>query len=476
MRNKSSLFVKNFATYAIVILLGFTVLAVSFVVIADKYSSDVQKQSLNKVATRASNTAAIMLYYYSPAIDQLFQVTLVQLAADADATIIICDKTGKITYIADRNGCYIQKNTAIYPSAVDELYKNGQYAETGNFGGSFSEIRNIIGLPIISVGNKTFSGAVFVAAPASSNINLLQDVIGAFSIALLAVLLMTLILSYLITARLTHPLKIMANAAKSFARGDFTMRVPEVSRDDEVGELAISFNNMAASMQSLEEQRRDFVANISHDLKTPMTTIAGFVDGMLDGTVPEEKRREYLEVISEEVKRLSRMANRMLDMAKIESGAIVINKTSFDICEMASRIILSFEQVINARGIEVVLNMPSELIITADRDSIAQVIYNLVDNAVKFVDDKGKLSMSISSAGGRIHFKISNTGTEIPMADQQQIFERFYKVDRSRSLNRQGSGLGLYIVKTIVNLHGGDIKVKSGNNETEFYFTLPIES
>ncbi len=474
MNKRRSLFFKNFATYATVILSGFIVLAVSFVVIADRYSSDEQKRALDKVAQRAANTATIMIENYSPSLDRLFQLTLAQMAGDADATIILCDGTGKIAYVADSSGCYAQEFLALYPSAVDELWKSGRYSETGNFGGFFSEVRNIVGLPIVGLSSNKYEGAVFAAAPASSNLNLLQDVIGAFSVALMTVLLITLVLSYLITARLIRPLRIMANAAKSFGRGDFSMRVPEVTRNDEVGELAISFNNMAASMQSLEEQRRDFIANVSHDLKTPMTTIAGFVDGMLDGTVPEEKFNEYLEVISEEVKRLSRMANRMLDMAKFESGAIVISKTTFDVCEMASRIILSFEQVLNARGIEVIVNMPSELKVTADKDQLAQVIYNLVDNAVKFVDDKGKLSMSIASIGGKMHFKISNTGAEIPMADQQQIFERFYKVDRSRNLNRQGSGLGLYIVKTIINLHGGDIKVKSGNNETEFYFTLPL--
>jgi len=422
VKKKASLFVKHFTTSATVILLGFLVLAVAFVLIADEYSSDEQKRALDKVAQRAAGTVSVMLENYSPAIDRLFQVTLAQMAGDADATIIVCDATGKISYVADVNGCYIQDYISLYPSAFDVIWETGEYVEAGNFGGFFSEARYIVGLPVTGTGLSKYSGAVFVAAPALSNINLLQDVIGAFSLVLLAVLLLTLIFSYVITARLTHPLKIMANAAKSFARGDFSMRVPEAVRNDEVSELAVSFNNMAASMQSLEEQRRDFIANVSHDLKTPMTTIAGFVDGMLDGTVPEEKYDEYLKVISEEVKRLSRMANRMLDMAKFESGAIVINKTVFDVCEMASRIILSFEQVINARGIEVVVNMPSELMILADRDSLAQVIYNLVDNAVKFVDDKGKLTMSIAAVGGRMHFKISNTGAEIPMADQQQIF------------------------------------------------------
>ncbi|MDP4108519.1 MAG: HAMP domain-containing sensor histidine kinase [Bacillota bacterium] len=474
MKKKGSLFVKNFTTYAAVILLGFIVLAVSFVLIADRYSTAEKMEALDKVAQRASNTTAVIINNYSPAIESLYELSMAQMAGDAGATIVICDVTGKISYIADSDGCYPQRYIEAYPSAFSQLVRNGSYTEKGTFGGLFSDKRYIIGLPVMNVSTGGYSGAVFAAAPVASNINMLQDVFGAFLAALLSVLLVTLILSYLITARLTRPLKTMANAAVSFARGDFTMRVPEALRNDEVGELAVSFNNMAASMQSLEEQRRDFIANVSHDLKTPMTTIAGFVDGMLDGTVPREKYNEYLKVISEEVKRLSRMANRMLDMAKFESGAIVINKITFDVCELASRIILSFEQVLNARNVEVIVSMPSELKILADKDAMAQVIYNLVDNAVKFVDDKGRLSMSIAAVGNLMHFKISNTGAEIPMADQQHIFERFYKVDRSRNLNRQGSGLGLYIVKTIINLHGGDIKVKSGNNETEFYFKFPI--
>lgn len=221
------------------------------------------------------------------------------------------------------------------------------------------------------------------------------------------------------------------------------MRVSENNNCDEIDELAVSFNNMATSLQQQEELSRGFVANVSHELKTPMTSIRGFVDGMLDGTIPPEKHTQYLKIISEEVGRLSRLVIRMLDAAKIQAGELIITPAPFDLIEMVARVLISFENQINDKHLDMDVEMADSLIVYGDGDHIYRVIYNLVDNAVKFVNDGGKLTIRAEQEGTMSRFLIRNTGSEIPAEDLPHVFERFYKVDRSRSRDKTGRRSGI---------------------------------
>lgn len=215
-------------------------------------------------------------------------------------------------------------------------------------------------------------------------------------------------------------------------------------------------------------------ANISHELKTPMTTIAGFVDGILDGTIPPEKRDHYLQIVSGEVKRLSRLVRSMLDIARIEAGEMPLKPVVFDVNDTVCRTIFTFEQSIEAKHLEVRGLDTPKMMVEADPDLIHQVIYNLVDNAVKFVNDGGYLEINYTVENGWVYVGVKNSGQGIPKEEISKVFERFYKSDRSRSLDKNGVGLGLYIVQSIINLHGGNIMVRSTEGEfCEFVFSLP---
>lgn len=265
----------------------------------------------------------------------------------------------------------------------------------------------------------------------------------------------------------------MSRAAKSFALGQFDVRVPVIGHD-EVAELAVAFNNMAASLERLEETRRTFLANVSHDLRTPMTSIGGFIDGILDGTIPPEKHTEYLTRCSNEVKRLSRLVSTLLDITRIQAGERKFSKTSFDICEMAREIITSFEKRIEAKNLDVEFECENDKMLAfADRDAIYQVIYNICDNAVKFSREGGKYRIRITSKDKKINVSVYNEGQGIPEEDLAIVFDRFYKSDKSRGLDKSGVGLGLYIAKTIIDAHGEEIKVRSvWGQYCEFIFTL----
>ena len=219
------------------------------------------------------------------------------------------------------------------------------------------------------------------------------------------------------------------------------------------------------------------MANVSHELKTPMTTISGYVDGILDGTIPPEKHRRYLQLVSDETKRLSRLVRSMLDISRLQdqNGIPEEKKTRFDLEECAGQVLITFEQKINQKNLNVKVDMPEHPVYTrANEDYITQVVYNLLDNAVKFSPMEGDLGLTIREGGGKAYVSVSNQGDTIPPEELPLVFDRFHKLDKSRSQNRDGWGLGLYIVKTIVCSHGENISVTSRDGKTEFTFTMPL--
>jgi signal transduction histidine kinase len=215
---------------------------------------------------------------------------------------------------------------------------------------------------------------------------------------------------------------------------------------------------------------------VSHELKTPMTSIAGFIDGILDGTVPEEKREYYLNIVSDEVKRLSRLVHQFLDIARIEAGELKINPTQFDVEETVRRVIVGFEYAINekklvVRGLDESADV--QMMVYADPDLTHQTLYNLVDNAVKFADNGGYIEINVVRRGKQVYISVKNSGMGIPQQELPFVFNRFFKTDKSRSFDRKGVGLGLYIAKTVLNIQKEDIVVKSVEGEfCEFVFTL----
>ena len=234
---------------------------------------------------------------------------------------------------------------------------------------------------------------------------------------------------------------------------------------------------MAENLEQLENSRTQFVANVSHELKTPMTTIGGFIDGILDGTIDAEHQNQYLTIVSEEVKRLSRLVVSMLNMSKMEAGEMRIKPKRFNLTQQIIGIFMSFEQKIDNKKIDIKgLESLSNCYIEADPDMLSQVFYNLIDNAVKFTPQSGEIFTSLLDDGEYVTVKIRNTGEGIRSEDIDHVFERFYKGDKSRSLDVKSAGLGLFIVKNIVTLHGGEITVDSIYDKyTEFTVKLKIK-
>ena len=220
--------------------------------------------------------------------------------------------------------------------------------------------------------------------------------------------------------------------------------------------------------------RRSFIANVSHELKTPMTSIAGFIDGILDGTIDPDQERHYLRIVSDEVKRLSRLVRSMLNLSRIEAGELKVQTTPFNILEIICETVFSFEQSIEQKNLDIRGLDTDKVMVDADPDLLHQVVYNLIDNAVKFVNPGGYLEFSFSVDANMTYVGIRNSGEGLSKEEIPRVFDRFYKTDRSRGVDKNGVGLGLYLVRSIINLHGGDIIVKSVQGEyTEFVFSVP---
>ncbi|MCL2056538.1 MAG: HAMP domain-containing histidine kinase, partial [Oscillospiraceae bacterium] len=301
-----------------------------------------------------------------------------------------------------------------------------------------------------------------------------RELVKMFLICAAAVLSVTSVFIYIITIRIVGPLRSMLDATHSFSRGDFSGRV-RVSGFDEVGQLSMAFNNMASTLAATESTRRQFIANVSHELKTPITTVSGFVDGMLDGTIPAEKSGHYLGIVSGECKRLARLVHSMLDTARLETGELQLHPTAFDISEVVRQAVFAFEKSIIEKGLELKGLDHDRVMVFADRDLLHQVVYNLTDNAVKFANQGGYLEFLYRAEKDKVTVTVRNSGEGIDKDELPWLFERFYKTDRSRSRDVSGVGLGLHIVKSILRYHNGEISVESiPGSRTDFIFSIPV--
>ena len=409
-------------------------------------------------------------------LDWDFRLNLSAASGASENDVLLCTTDGQVFLCAqDVQDCEHIGRT-LGASAVEKITKQGSASIDDAATLLYGEKRLAVASAAYS-SDGTFMCIVVASMKRADLSALTGGTLRLFILTALAVFLVALLAMPYLTRRETKPIKDMAAAARQLAHGNLSVRVPTGYQNEEMEELAVAFNNMAASVQNSETIRQEFVANVSHELKTPMTTIAGYLDGILDGTIPPEKHRVYMELVSTEVRRLSRLVRNMLDVARLKDQGIPPDKlTDFDICEEASQALLSFEQRINQKHLNVDIDMPEfGLTVHAFADAVSQVIYNLLDNAVKFIDDGGTLSVHARQQGGKAVVSIANTGPTIDPAELPLIFDRFHKTDKSRSTDRDGVGLGLYIVKTIVLAHGEDIYVTSRDGKTEFTFTMPLK-
>ena len=461
-------------TLILCILLSATILlGVSFCALFNRYIVQTEESSLRSTADSVSG----LVKAYSAAYlnDWSFRTNLDVAARASGNDILICDAEGKVRICAaDIQACE-HLGRSIGKRNAAQLFQDSSVNLNSAASKLYDEERIAAAIPVRLEDGRPLC-IILVSMPRAQLTRLTGRTLQIFAMVALLVFIAAIIATPYLTRRETKPIREMAAAAKQIARGDYNVRVPTGHQNEEIEEMAVAFNNMTVALQNSERVRQEFVANVSHELKTPMTTIAGYLDGMIDGTIPEEKHYYYMNLVSTEVRRLSRLVRNMLEISRLRDQGIPQEKLAdFDICEAAGQALLSFEQRINRKRLNVEIDMPEFGVrVHALPDAVTQVLYNLMDNAVKFVDEGGTLSVSVKPRGGSAVVTVGNTGPTIPAEELPLIFDRFHKTDKSRSTDRDGAGLGLYIVKTIVLAHGEDIYVTSRDGKTEFTFTMPL--
>lgn len=479
---KSSIFTRYMSAFLMIIFVSFTILTVII------SSMTVQAASEQRKDDAQQNVALLKTYvddiwensFPHASFEQFVRknnteiatmITILSRRSD-ETNIFITAPDGRILLSTD--GSYVGKRitdgevlsalTSRTPTVYSQLYSD--------MGGLLPKKCGMY-VTVFNYGESSYDGALVVCYGDGRHDALSQSTIKTVILASLWVMIASFVAVYFISEKIVAPIRQMSVATKRFSEGEFDIKIP-VEGSDEIAELATAFNSMADSLANLEYMRSSFLANVAHDLRTPMTSISGFIDGILSGAIPQEQQNYYLGVIGQEIRRLSRLVSNLLDISRMEAGNRKFEKTPFDICETARIILLTFEAKIDAKKLNVEFDAPDDrLYVYSDKDAVYQVLYNLCDNAVKFSKDGGIYRITIKEVGDKVSVSVFDEGVGISKEDLPNVFDRFYKSDKSRGLDRTGVGLGLYIVKTIMDNLGEQISVDSVQGEyCNFTLTL----
>ncbi len=468
-----------FSLVSTLMVLGIVLMGCSEWVLFKNYFARDRYETLDQVVGVTRRTAQYLAQQAAlPEGDELdaLNTKLEIIGESAEAYLFFTDNDGRVLIASSP-----EMLTA--PAVPDEMMKKAAasgadyYHVFGTLDGVLTE-KSYITVSEMCDERGSQSGWIFLCSSGRQLTEFKQQFWSNFLLSACVMLLCASILTKLLMRKLTDPLQKVTDAAQRFGGGDLSVRVEGVEGEGEVADLARTFNRMADNIQTNDNSRGQFMGNIAHELRTPMTTIKGFVDGMLDGTIPPDMQNHYLQLVSEETGRLARLIQNMLDLSKLESGEYQVNARMFNIWDTLTGVALSAEQRINDGMIEIEgLTMDEKALVYADPDLIHQVVYNLLDNAIKFTPAGGTIRFSVEKLGPETEIAVWNSGQGISPEALPYVFQRFYKEDRSRGLHARGAGLGLNICKVLVNLSGGQIRVESQQGEwCRFVFTLPSQA
>ena len=475
-----SVYQRQFLFMASIVLISFALLGCAFIALSYRYTVQENQSTLATNAQYISTYTGTMRQLDPTVLSTTnFQRNIAALANVSGLSIILAETDGKVVYGFDgATNTFLQGDAALPSAIVSSVTSGHSYSGMFSISGLYEKARYGVGYPIswVEDGQTGIGGIVLVSSDTGNLTEMWRVLAQIFFFTAVVVFILAFIASSITSARQAKPLHEMAQAVHKFGHGEFDTRLTGYEgRRDEIGELAAAFNSMADSLSRSEARRSEFVANVSHELKTPMTTIAGFADGILDGTIPPERERECLQVISTETRRLSRLVRRMLDLSRLEAADRSAAQGQFNVTEVMLRVLVSLEPKVNSRQLDVDADLPDNpVMVWGDPDGITQVCYNLLDNAVKFASPGSVIGIKVAASAGKARVSVRNQGETIPKEELSMLFDRFHKTDRSRSMDRDGVGLGLYIVKSILDAHKEDITVTSEDGATEFTFTLTL--
>lgn len=439
------------------------------------YLQSIANNKFNSAVQASKNieymTALMVEEGQNPHFQHMYHSTVSSWSNIVGSDITVLNSDGDVYY--STNNIKI-----IPPEIIKSVNSDTPYKKYIKFGDYYTGKVYCVGLPI-KYNNRIIGSAIY-NTPINNFASLWKEFLTRFLISSLLSILVSYIIIYHQAIKISKPISAINSAVLDIASGKLEKRLP-VSSKDEIGQLSSAFNYMADSLEKSDKLRQSFISDISHELRTPMTSISGFVEGILDGTIPPEKQNEYLKIVLEESNRLSKMASDMFEMSKMSTPEYKLDMKEFNICELVRIAIISLESKFDNKHLELDVDFSKDKInVIADHDSILRVIINLLDNAVKFSYDNTKIKVAVWTDSNKCYVRVGNFGIGIDSADLEHIFDRFYKTDKSRSRDKSGAGLGLSMAKNIMKLHNGriwaeSINAKEGSDIKFTTFTFSLE-
>ncbi len=465
---RKTLYLKLILAYIIFGLFGFLVVATFVSDMTVNHLTKEKADALYREATLIANTYAADLYNTDVALETV-KSQLDALDTYLNATIWIINPSGRM--ILDSSAPIDVENEVVVEN-FDPTVTAGSYYTKGDFFRTFDEEMLSVLAPITS--DYKVKGYVVIHASLNSIHAETNQLLNISYIMLIILFLLSLIILIFFTEMVYIPLRKITEATEQYASGNMHYEF-SVESEDEMGYLAAILSYMAGEIARSEDDQKKFVANVSHDFRSPLTSIDGYLKAMLDGTIPPEMYEKYLTIVLNETERLTKLTNSLLTLNNLNTKGIMLNRTDFEINAVIRNVAASFEGTCRKKtiGIELVLT-GDEMYVVADMDKIQQVLYNLLDNAIKFSHHDSLIKIETTEKHNKIFVSVKDTGIGIPKDDLKLIWDRFYKSDLSRGKDKKGTGLGLSITKEIIQAHGENINVISTEGVgTEFIFSLP---
>lgn len=464
---RKTLYLKFLLAYILFASFGFIVVATFVSNMTLDQTRRQKADNLYREATTIANSYAAELYNAETSIDSVYK-QLNALGSYLNADIMVMNPSGRI--VVDSN-TRIDPETEVRVEGFDPSAFGGNLYIEGNFWNYFSSEKLSVLAPI--TGDYKTNGYVVIHYEIADLHKEADRYLNISYVELLILLLLSLIILIFFTEIVYLPLRRITKATEQYAAGNMHYELTADS-DDEIGYLAASLGYMAQKVASSEDDQKKFIANVSHDFRSPLTSIRGFLQAMLDGTIPPEMHEKYLGIVLNETDRLTKLTNDLLTLNNLNTKGMILNWTDFDINATIRQVAASFEQTCLKKEITLELILTgSVLYVNADKGRIQQVLYNLIDNAIKFSRSSTSVRLETYEKHRKIFVSVKDHGIGIPRGEQDAVFERFYKTDLSRGKDKKGTGLGLSIVREIIRAHNENINVISTEGVgTEFIFTL----
>ena len=466
---RKTLYLKFLLAYLIFGFFGFIVVATFGSSMTLEHMKREKADTLYKEATLIANTYASDLYNNEASLETV-KIQLDSLAVYLDSTIWIINPSGRMI---------MDTNTPVdldHPRIVEGFNATetvGSYYTIGNFFDSFDKEMLSVYAPITS--DFKVRGYVVIHTSMASLRSTSESLLSISYIILVILFLLSLIILIFFTEMVYLPLRKITEATEQYAAGNLHYEF-QVDSEDEIGYLAASLSYMASEIARGEDNQKKFIANVSHDFRSPLTSIKGYLEAMLDGTIPPELHEKYLKIVLNETERLTKLTNSLLTLNNLNTRGMVLEKTDFDINSIIRNTAASFEGTCQQKhiAIELVLTV-EQLFVNGDMGKIQQVLYNLLDNAIKFSHSDSVIKIETTEKRNKVFVSIKDSGIGIPKESLKLIWDRFYKTDLSRGKDKKGTGLGLSITREIIQAHNENINVISTEGVgTEFIFSLPV--